>query len=366
VSKARTGKVGQELALRSKASAIVQLTRLEEEIDARSTAFAKIKEVERLARGMHALHADSTEIRHKAEWVIAKCARRIGVEIAAVPKATIGPGRGKKNLTDRKILLGRGATGIPGHLRSRYLKLKDCAPDDVSLAGYMEPIWATNKPATIPAIINAIADEARADRRARSRSAPVLVDGMDFRKGDSREVLSDVADGSVALVLTDPPYEKKSESLYRWLGEWAARVLVPGGSLICFTGHWSLNRDMKIFDEHLRYWWVLALLHGLSKRLPGKFVMANFKPVLWYVKGHRRGKALIPDVLKDAKRDKDRHDWGQGEAGVTKLIEDLTDPGELVADPFAGTCLWGRIAVAGGRRWVGADIEEGGATEVAA
>ena len=135
-------------------------------------------------------------------------------------------------------------------------------------------------------------------RRARARASPPLPDGMELRIGDCRKVLADVPDNAVPLILTDPPYKNESEPLYHWLAEFAARVLVPGGSLICYTGHWSLNRDMRIFDAHLRYWWVLAMLHRQSKRLPGKFVIANHKPVLWYVKEFRRGRSLVPDVLQ--------------------------------------------------------------------
>jgi hypothetical protein len=201
-------------------------------------------------------------------------------------------------------------------------------------------------------------------RREDSRSAEPLPDGMELRIGDCREVLADIADNSIALVLTDPPYVSGSEPLYRWLAEWSARVLIPGGSLICYTGHWSLNRDMRIFDEHLRYWWVLAMMHTESRSLPGKFVIANFKPVIWYVKKFRRGRSLIPDVLRPSKKDKSEHEWAQGEAGVTHLIEELTTPAELILDPFAGTGTWGKIAASMGRRWIGADIVEGGATAI--
>jgi DNA modification methylase len=189
---------------------------------------------------------------------------------------------------------------------------------------------------------------------------------MELRIGDCRTVLSDIPDSSVALILTDPPYAEESEPLYRWLAEFAARVLIPGGSLICYTGHWSINRDMRIFDEHLRYWWIFAMLQHQSKRLPGKFIVAGWKPVVWYVKEFRRGRSLVPDVLRPPQRQKEDHEWGQGEGGVTHLIEHLAEPGELIVDPFAGTANWGRIAVSMGRRWIGADVVPGGDTAIIA
>jgi hypothetical protein len=204
-------------------------------------------------------------------------------------------------------------------------------------------------------------------RRANSRAAKPLPDGMQLRIGDCRKVLADIPDNSVAMVLTDYPYVgDESAVLCRWLAQFAARVLVPGGSLICYTGHWCLDRDMRIFGEHLRYWWILAMLHHQSRHLPGKFVIANWKPILWYVKDFRRGRTLVPDVLRPPQREKVEHDWCQGEGGVTQLIPHFAGPGDLIVDPFAGTATWGRIAAGMGRRWIGADVVEGGAATIVA
>lgn len=204
-------------------------------------------------------------------------------------------------------------------------------------------------------------DQAAAQTQARreaSRNAEPLPDGMDLRHGDARGQLADVAPESVALVLTDPPYGDEAEPLYQWLAEWAAKVLVPGGSLICYTGQSRLDRDMAIIGQHLRYWWLLAMMHDQSQRLPGKFVIPGFKPVLWYVRDSRRGRTLVPDVLKPPARDKELHNWAQGEGGVSALIEHLTEPGELILDPFAGTATWGKIAAGMGRHWIGATLAE--------
>jgi hypothetical protein len=73
----------------------------------------------------------------------------------------------------------------------------------------------------------------------------------------------------VPLILTDPPYGNAAEPLYRWLADFATRVLIAGGSLICFTGTARLNRDMRIFDERLKYWWQLIVLHDQSARFLG-------------------------------------------------------------------------------------------------
>jgi hypothetical protein len=201
-------------------------------------------------------------------------------------------------------------------------------------------------------------------RREALRNGMVIPDGMDLRIGDARIVLADIADDSVPLILTDPPYGNAAEPLYSWLAQFAARVLVPGGSLICYTGQALLLRDAQILSEHLRYWWTFAMLHHQAQRFMGKFVCVEWKPALWFVKDERRGRSLLPDVLRPARRDKSLHEWSQGDGGIAPLIEHLTDPGEMIIDPFAGSTMWGKIAHSLGRRWIGADIVHGGSTTI--
>jgi hypothetical protein len=204
------------------------------------------------------------------------------------------------------------------------------------------------------------------ERRRQSRMAKPIPGGMELRTGDARIVLADVPDNSVPLILTDPPYGDEAGPLYEWLAEFARRVLINGGSLICYAGGARLDRDIAILSARLRWWWPCKMEHHQSQRIPGKFVIATWKPVLWFVKDFRRGRSLVVDTLISPARDKDLHNWSQGDGGVSPLIEHLTEPGELIVDPFAGTAKWGDIAVAMGRRWLGADIELGGSTMVAA
>jgi hypothetical protein len=247
--------------------------------------------------------------------------------------------------------------GVPKQTAWLYMKLFDAITD------HRLTLDDVAKHGQIGALKLAAAKETEA-RRDASREAPELPDGMELRIGDARIVLADIPDNSLPLILTDPPYGDDAEPLYRWLAMWAERVLIPGGSLICYTGSARLDRDIAILAERLRFWWLCQMPHTQTQRLPGKFVMASFKPVLWYVKGFRRGRTLMPDTFVSPSPDKVAHAWAQGEGGVWVPIEHLTDPGELIVDPFAGTAKWGQIAAAMGRRWIGADIVAGGAAVV--
>ena len=192
-------------------------------------------------------------------------------------------------------------------------------------------------------------------------------DVPDVRTGDFRTVLDEVPDGSATLILTDPPYEQSALGLYGDLGKHAARLLRPGGSLICYTGQATMPEALARINVHLRYWWTLALTHTHGgQQLPGKWVMVEWKPVLWFVKDYRLGREYVADRLRGTTPEKSHHDWAQGIEEVQYLIERLTEPGELIVDPFAGSGSFGRAAVALDRRFVGADVREGGTTGVVA
>jgi hypothetical protein len=190
------------------------------------------------------------------------------------------------------------------------------------------------------------------ERRLRSRAAVALADGFDLRP-----TIIGVADSSVPLILTTAPDD---DLACEWLGQWAAAKLIPGGSLICFTVGERLPRDMAILSCHLRYWWLIIQQQPFNGRwVEDRSFMSYNKLALWYVKETRRGRSMVPDVLREdilddflIKKETRLHVYGVG-----PLIEHLTDPGDMIVDPFAVTILAvsrGRQAAAMGRRWIGA------------
>jgi hypothetical protein len=217
----------------------------------------------------------------------------------------------------------------------------------------------------------------RAAREAR-RAAIVIHEDIDFREGGCIEKLDAppgsplyIPDGTVALIIADPPYGDAAGPLYRWLAEFAARKLIAGGSILCYTGVTRLDRDLAIFSQHLTFRPVHAMKHTVAQRLFGVGVLADQKPIMHYVKGYRRrldGRTpLLPlTVSTSSGRDKSLHDWGQGDGGIEVFIKHLTEPGELVVMPFSGTGLWPKIARAMQRRVIACDLERGGTKTIAA
>jgi len=147
-----------------------------------------------------------------------------------------------------------------------------------------------------------------------------------------------IADESVDMIFTDPPYNEDSISLYGDLAKLGQRVLKPGGSLICYAGHYALPEIFPVMTPHLRFWWTLACEHsGGSARLPGKWVFVGWKPMLWFVKDNRRDKEYVADIFKSTQPDKELHEWQQDTSEATYYIERLTNPGDTVLDPFCGS-----------------------------
>lgn len=186
---------------------------------------------------------------------------------------------------------------------------------------------------------------------------------LDVRAGDFRNVL-DLKPGSVALVLTDPPYPTEYLPLWADLGELSASWLVDGGSLVAYCGQSILPDALDRLRPHLKYWWTLALLHqhGVAM-IPGKWVSAGWKPLVWFVKDHRRDQSMLADRITGSAPRKtvptgDDGSWAQGLDEVEPIISALTVPGDLVVDPFAGSGTIGLAALRFGRRFVGAELAE--------
>ena len=216
-------------------------------------------------------------------------------------------------------------------------------------------------------LVAAVRDGARSRRSLllladQLTAVEVAADDVDVRAGHFRDVLGDIEPGSVALILTDPPYPEKYLALWDELGCFASKALTDGGSLIAYCGQSILPGAIGQLHLHLRYWWTLALVHNYgSQMLPGKNVSIGWKPLLWYVNGHRATSTMMPDRIAGSAPRKgldtgDTGDWAQGVAELEPIISALTAPGDLIVDPFAGSGTTGVAAMRFGRRFIGATL----------
>ena len=187
--------------------------------------------------------------------------------------------------------------------------------------------------------------------------------------GDAREVLPTLPDASIDLVLSDPPYPKKFQWCFDLLGEQSARLLKDTGSLISLCGHYQVPDVTRVVGEHLRFWWALGMGQTHRRRFPGVWVNIYWKPAFWWVKRTRRLDliSMLPnDFVKGSAPEKGHHEWQQAINWFEHYVENITQEGETILDPYAGSGTTLLAARNFGRKSIGIEVEEWACKEVVA
>jgi adenine-specific DNA-methyltransferase len=246
----------------------------------------------------------------------------------------------------------------------------------------------------------------------------LIADGWDpdarvsLHAGPALELLAAMPAASVQLVVTSPPYNmgkayERRRPLDAWLAEQdemiaaCVRVLRPGGSLCWQVGHHVLDGDVvpldlalwPLFQRHpalrLRNRIVWHFEHGLhcARRFSGRH-----ETILWFTHGAAYGFAL--DRVRVPQKYPGKRAWKGPRAGeysgnvlgknpgdvwifpnvkanhvektihpcqfpvelVERLLLALTEPDDLVLDPYLGVGTTACAAVLHGRRAAGAEM----------
>lgn len=177
---------------------------------------------------------------------------------------------------------------------------------------------------------------------------------QDFRSGCEA-----IPDSSVALIFTDPPYDRHSLPLFSALADVADRVLVDGGSLVTFCGQYVIDDVIQQLGATLKYFWTCCCLHtGDTAQMREYGIKVKWKPMLWFVKGQfRRDRKIWVDDLVTSQQEKEFHDWQQSVVEASYFIERLTVEGEMVLDPFCGGATTAFAAKQLGRKWATFDVD---------
>ena len=206
-----------------------------------------------------------------------------------------------------------------------------------------------------------------AERKARGRqmeadrNQPIVVSAAD----DDIQLIHcgiqdlKIVDGTVDLVFTDPPYPKEFLHLWDDLGNFAAKVLRPGGMLLAYTGHMYLDQVMAALGRHLSYYWQFILIYDKSRTpIYERHVYSRCRPILCFIKGDPTPKRWVDDVLHGTGKEKALHKWQQSVGEAMHYIERLTAPGNLIVDPFGGSFTTAEAVLRlGERRFIGCDVD---------
>lgn len=191
---------------------------------------------------------------------------------------------------------------------------------------------------------NAILEVAKEFEKEYNRENPIPVSvptsiKVQITQGDFRNSTSILSD-SIDLIFTDPPYGVEYLEIWGALGKLGARVLKPGGWLVCYTGHaWLPEKIQGLISGGLKYDWICALMGEQTGSLQKGDYESHWKPVLILSKPPRGEKLTYSDRISadpDFKKDKRFHDWGQDLAPTCSFINVFSKVGDTVLEPFAG------------------------------
>lgn len=227
---------------------------------------------------------------------------------------------------------------------------------------------------------------------------PVVIGDATLYLGDCREVLPTLADGSVEMVWTDPPYghdNANGDFLSRRgeiLGDGrdtasepianddmasmravvdaalteAARILKPDCCCCCCGGGggprptfaWLAQRmdqgGLSFF--HSVIWDKVNPGIGWRYRRQHEMVMVAHRrdgKIAW-----NEGEPPTPNIIRLSKPRSDDHPNVKPDALVERFVRSHTTPGQTVLDPFMGSGTTGVACMNLGRKFIGIELEE--------
>ena len=224
---------------------------------------------------------------------------------------------------------------------------------------------------------------------------PYLVFNEDCIKAMSR-----MDSDSVDLILTDPPYnlgkfmKERATNLKQmrdnffgaagWddldFNEWevsmdnffseASRVIKNGGSVIVFMSIIKVETIIKLATKHGFYYKTTGIWHKLNpmpRNMNLHFINSTGAWIYFVYKKHtgvfnNNGKAVHDffetSVTPAGERSFGKHPTQKPVALLEKMIELLSNPSDIVFDPFMGSGSTGVAAVKMGRKFIGSEINE--------
>lgn len=224
---------------------------------------------------------------------------------------------------------------------------------------------------------------------------PILING------DCLQAMQAMDGASVDLILTDPPYNlglfmkdratnlKAMRDNYFGAAGWdnygydewnssidsffkeSARLMKKGGSMIVFMAVIKVESIIELAEKHGFYYKTTGTWHKtnpMPRNMNLHFVNST-ESWIYFTYGARvgtfnnNGKALHDfretSVTPKSERIYGKHPTQKPLALMDFFVETLSNPGDLILDPFMGSGTSGVSAVRNGRRFTGVELDEG-------
>lgn len=208
--------------------------------------------------------------------------------------------------------------------------------------------------------------------------------------GDAVEFMKTLEDESIDLIITDPPYkvtpkgcagnsggmmttkETMKGKIFKhndikpidYIPEFY-RLLKDGSHCYIMTNHVNLQEMLNVATE-CGFHFIKSLVWNKGNKIMGRFYMSQFEYILFFRKGkgkkiNKCGTADILNVPNKKTKDengKNLHDTEKPVELMKILVENSSQVGELVLDPFVGV---GATAIACkelDRQYIGVELDE--------
>ena len=208
--------------------------------------------------------------------------------------------------------------------------------------------------------------------------------------GDAIEFMKTLEDESVDLIVTDPPYKTTARGNpgntggmlnskifmqgkvfkhnnvkpIEYFPEFY-RLLKDGSHCYVMTNHVNLQEMLNTATE-CGFHFIKSLIWNKGNKIMGQFYMSQFEYILFFRKGKgkRINKCGTPDILNvpnkktKGKDGKNIHDTEKPVELMKILIENSSQEGELVLDPFLGVGATAMACKELNRDYIGIELDE--------
>jgi len=276
----------------------------------------------------------SAEVQSRIAIYKARADRKCGEWLSDNIK--VGNPHGKVNCSDMVQLKDINITRKESSRLQKIAEIPEDRFESILLEAEAETKKVTNN------MLVRIAQETdKANRRQADRGSEIK--DIEIRKGDFKEVLSDVYD--IDAIITDPPYPFEFIECFSDLAIYAKEHLKQDGFIAVYSGQYHLPEVIRRLSEHLIYVWTFCLYHvGKKQLVNGVNIMCGWKPILIFSNGRKKMRFSAYDVAISEKCEKESHEWQQSESGVESLVDIFSQPGQLIVDPFSGSGTFGVVA----------------------
>ncbi|MBM68198.1 MAG: site-specific DNA-methyltransferase [Haliea sp.] len=207
---------------------------------------------------------------------------------------------------------------------------------------------------------------------------------MNLWQGDCLELMKNIPDGSVDMVLTDPPYNIARSNNFHTMGragidfgEWdknadlfsyideVIRVLKKGGSFVVFND-WKNLGDIARYSEYLGFDVKDMIRLEKSNPMPRnreRRYITDFECAVWLVKpkgkwvfNRQDEKYQRPKFVKSV--EKGLHPTQKNLSLMEDLIKIHSNSGDIILDPFMGSGTTGVACKNLKRDFIGIELDE--------